>query len=207
MLNRLTFRCPSVLPTDCKGEQNQTWLTVVWDQRWALHVWAQLEQYKETMTHKCTEHTTERAAAQSGHANTNCMCLWWVGKGVSWESGVCGWVWMCVCLCICGVFAVVTAGMKEWRRRVWLEEVPTSKCLFIFITLSHTIVYPCACIYVCGQYVHLCSCPFISSSNVAPDYVLYRCNIEHQMTLIFTIFTEIFIVNNVVDGLLRMDWV
>jgi len=73
----------------------------------------------------------------------------WAGKVVC--VGVCEYARACVC--ICRVFAVVTAGMKEWRRRVWLEKVPTEQVSLYF---HHTHKCVCVCLYVHEHYVHLC---------------------------------------------------
>ena len=75
-----------------------------------------------------------------------------------------------VCVCICRVFAVVTAGMKEWRRRVWLEEVPTEQ-VSLYFHRTQVCLCVCVCWDICSR--TLCTSVFVSV-NIDPRGRLVR---------------------------------
>ncbi len=116
--------------------------------------------HKRTHTHityKLWQRVGTQAPTGESHGEREKV---WAGKVVC--VGECEYARVCVC--ICRVFAVVTAGMREWRRRVWLEEVPTEQVSLYF---HHTQV--CPCVDICSW--TLCTSVFVSVK------IYHRCKL------------------------------
>lgn len=121
---------------------------------WALFVSAL------SWNHDNKRHTRARMSTHALHASCSRE---WARKHQMERAGKKVWAGKVVCVgeceyervCICRVFAVVTAGMMEWRRRVWLEEEPTEQVSLYF---HHTQLRMCwnRTINTTNIHAHLC---------------------------------------------------